>query len=131
MNKHTTVSVLAGAMLLVGFVYLVRNRPQESTSSNAQGVTSGTKGDLKTTPIQSTLAFAASSVNSVLSAASSLLANAGATVQSIAQHNGQDKLESFGNERSAEAAYTAPLRPEYKVSTLAKNNVVYLPYSSQ
>lgn len=112
-----TSAVLVIAALAVGGVILWRQLHREANAPTR--VTRTDKDGFKTSPvaidtaafIQKPLALAADTIAAVVKRASSILPTGGAALTS-------NKRVPFQNAQAAEAAATAPLRPDYRMKAI-------------
>lgn len=124
MKYQKPLAVVGGLVIAAGLFMWLRKSLVESGGENTRGVTStGTAGiaqgqAIRTTPIK-TSEVAVVAPQSTLS----LLMQAGGKVlhrvSSIVLPVTTDRLQQFGNPKSAQAAYTAPIRAQYKPSSYA------------
>lgn len=122
--KNAVVGTLAGVVVVAGIIYFLNQRKTVKTEAGATGVTTTNKSGVVTTPIKT------SAVAAVEFPLADLLKRGADFVRtklsSVVQHSGQDVMQPYGSAQVATAAAAAPLRPEYKPSSLARGNIVYL-----
>lgn len=124
MKYQKPLAIVGGLVLLGGLAYWVRQSLIESGGAKTRGVTStGTAGQAqgevtRTTPIKlGEVAFVAplTTLSLLLQSGGRLLQKVGSSVLPVTT----DRRQAFNNPDSARAAYTAPIRPEYKPSSYA------------
>lgn len=114
MDRTSKFATVAVAGILAYWLY---QSLKSSAASDTSGVTKTQKGGLTTTPVQeSKLAFLADPIGALFKATSKGLDTAKTLLSSTIQVRGADKFLSFGSPQSAQAAYDAPLRPEYRAT---------------
>ena len=124
MKYQKPLAIVGGLVIAGGLFVWLRQTLIQTGGENTRGVTStGTAGiaqgqAIRTTPIQ-TSDVAVVAPQSTLS----LLLNAGGKVlhrvSSIVLPVTTDRLQQYGNPKSAQAAYTSPIRADYKPSSYA------------
>lgn len=124
MKYQKPLAIVGGLVLLGGLAYWVRQSLIQSGGARTRGVTStGTAGQVqgevtRTTPIK----LGGVAVVAPLTTLSLLLESGGRVLHKL---GGMvlpvttDRRQAFGNKASAAAAFTAPIRPEYKPSAYA------------
>lgn len=114
MNKGL---VVVGSLLaVVGVIAIMRNNENNARGVTRTGFAGGTNAAVVTTPIRSPAFIAPqSSLDLLLKAGGRLLSN----VKSIVLPAKTDAMTRQGNSASAYAAYSAPLRAEYKPTVYA------------
>lgn len=124
MKYQKPLAIVGGLVLLGGLAYWVRQSLVQSGGENTRGVTStGTAGQAqsgvtRTTPIK----LGDVAVVAPLTTLSLLLQSGGRVLQRIGSSVlpvTTDRRQAFNNPDSARAAYTAPIRPDYKPSAYA------------
>lgn len=124
MKYQKPLAIVGGLVLLGGLAYWVRQSLIQSGGETTRGVTStGTAGQAqgsvtRTTPIK----LGDVAVVAPLTTLSLLLQSGGRVLQRIGSSVlpvTTDRLQAFNNPDSAKAAYTSPIRPDYKPSSYA------------
>jgi hypothetical protein len=103
-------------------MYVVRNRDTKTTASDTQDVTRTTQGGVKTTPIKTS---AVSLIEKPFAAISSIVRKVASIPAAVAQGGSWNRLQPYDNTRSAEGAFTAPIRPDYAPTIYARENIIY------
>lgn len=124
MKYQKPLAIVGGLVLLGGLAYWIRNSLIQSGGENTRGVTSTATagqaqgGVTRTTPIKlSDVAVVAplTTLSLLLQSGGRVLERLGSKVLPVTT----DRRQAFNNPVSAQAAYTAPIRPDYKPSSYA------------